>query len=63
MKISDNIVYNSLGRGGCFLFRLARPSQVSLSENLIGESAIKTEDEIGTQVQYAFRVRSQMLLP
>ncbi|XP_034454867.1 integrin alpha-6-like [Hippoglossus hippoglossus] len=34
----------------------ARPSQVSLGENVMGESAIKTVDEIGTRVQYEFRI-------
>uniref|UniRef100_A0A8C4E7B2 Integrin alpha-6 n=1 Tax=Dicentrarchus labrax TaxID=13489 RepID=A0A8C4E7B2_DICLA len=35
---------------------LARPSQVSLGENLRGESAIKSVNEIGTPVQYEFRI-------
>ncbi|KAM9376193.1 integrin alpha-6-like [Pholidichthys leucotaenia] len=35
---------------------LARPSQVSLGEKLIGESAIKTVDQTGTSVQYEFRI-------
>ncbi|XP_069388255.1 integrin alpha-6-like [Paralichthys olivaceus] len=35
---------------------LARPSQVSLGENVMGESAIKTVDEIGTRVQYEFKI-------
>ncbi|XP_039976615.1 integrin alpha-6-like isoform X2 [Xiphias gladius] len=38
------------------VYGLARPSQVSLGENLIGESAIKSVDEIGTRVQYEFRI-------
>lgn len=41
--------------------RLARPSQVSLGENLRGESAIKSVEEIGTPVQYEFRVRHHLL--
>ncbi|KAF1384991.1 hypothetical protein PFLUV_G00125970 [Perca fluviatilis] len=35
---------------------LARPSQVSLGENLRGESAIKSVNESGTPVQYEFRI-------
>ncbi|XP_070769684.1 integrin alpha-6-like [Enoplosus armatus] len=38
------------------VYGLARPSQVSLGENLRGESAIKSVDEIGTPVQYEFRI-------
>ena len=45
-----------------FFFRQARPSQVSLGENVIGESAIKTVEEIGTRVKYEFRVRRHLLL-
>ncbi|KAG7224827.1 hypothetical protein INR49_013541 [Caranx melampygus] len=37
----------------------AKPSQVSLTETLIGESAIKSVDEIGTPVQYEFRIMNQ----
>lgn len=54
-----NIVYNGLFL--CLLvglpLRQAKPSQVSLGETLIGESAIKSVDEIGMPVQYEFRVR------
>ncbi|KAI3351532.1 hypothetical protein L3Q82_020388 [Scortum barcoo] len=39
-----------------YMGRLARPSQVSLGENLKGESAIKSVEEIGTKVQYEFRI-------
>lgn len=46
---------NVKGRLSLFI-RLARPSQVSLGENLRGESAIKSVDQIGTPVQYEFRV-------
>ncbi|XP_041846599.1 integrin alpha-6-like [Melanotaenia boesemani] len=35
---------------------LAKPSQVSLGENLKGESAIKSVDEIGPSVQYEFKI-------
>ncbi|XP_070692438.1 integrin alpha-6-like [Pempheris klunzingeri] len=38
------------------VYGLARPSQVSLGETLRGESAIKSVDEIGTPVQYEFRI-------
>ncbi|XP_056239048.1 integrin alpha-6-like [Seriola aureovittata] len=38
------------------VYGLARPSQVSLGETLIGESAIKSVDEIGTPVRYEFRI-------
>lgn len=38
------------------VFRLARPSQVSMGESWKGESAINSEKEIGTPVQYEFRV-------
>ncbi|KAM9357368.1 integrin alpha-6-like [Symphorus nematophorus] len=38
------------------VYGLARPSQVLLGETLKGESAIKSVDEIGTPVQYEFRI-------
>ncbi|XP_044062369.1 integrin alpha-6-like isoform X2 [Siniperca chuatsi] len=38
------------------VYGLARPSQVSLGESLRGESTTKTVDEIGTPVQYEFRI-------
>ncbi|XP_022615886.1 integrin alpha-6-like [Seriola dumerili] len=38
------------------VYGLARPSQVSLGKTLIGESAIKSVDEIGTPVRYEFRI-------
>ncbi|XP_071314514.1 integrin alpha-6-like [Trachinotus anak] len=38
------------------VYGLARPSQVSLGENLIGESAINSMDEIGTPVRYEFKI-------
>uniref|UniRef100_A0A8D3E6D9 Integrin alpha-2 domain-containing protein n=1 Tax=Scophthalmus maximus TaxID=52904 RepID=A0A8D3E6D9_SCOMX len=38
------------------VYGLARPSQVSLGEKVMGESAIKAVDEIGTRVQYQFRI-------
>ncbi|XP_045885945.1 integrin alpha-6-like [Micropterus dolomieu] len=38
------------------VYGLARPSQVSLGENLRSESAIKSVDQIGTPVQYEFRI-------
>ncbi|XP_037636914.1 integrin alpha-6-like [Sebastes umbrosus] len=38
------------------VYGLARPSQVSLEEDLRGESAITSVDEIGTPVQYEFRI-------
>uniref|UniRef100_A0A8C3A5E6 Integrin alpha 6 n=1 Tax=Cyclopterus lumpus TaxID=8103 RepID=A0A8C3A5E6_CYCLU len=38
------------------VYGLARPSQVSLGENLRGESAITLVDEIGTAVLYEFRI-------
>ncbi|XP_056295655.1 integrin alpha-6-like isoform X1 [Pseudoliparis swirei] len=38
------------------VYGLARPSQVSLGANLRGESAITSVDEIGTAVQYEFRI-------
>ncbi|XP_029298036.1 integrin alpha-6-like [Cottoperca gobio] len=38
------------------VYGLARPSQVSLGENFSGESAVKSVDEIGTPVQYEFRI-------
>ncbi|XP_059202165.1 integrin alpha-6-like [Centropristis striata] len=38
------------------VYGLARPSQVSLSESLIGESAITSPEEIGAPVQYEFRI-------
>ncbi|XP_008293636.1 integrin alpha-6-like [Stegastes partitus] len=38
------------------VYGLARPSQVSLGENVLGESAIKSLDQIGTSVQFEFRI-------
>ncbi|XP_076595871.1 integrin alpha-6-like [Chaetodon auriga] len=38
------------------LYGLARPSQVSPEENWVGESGIHSMDEIGTPVQYEFRI-------
>ncbi|XP_040904522.1 integrin alpha-6-like [Toxotes jaculatrix] len=38
------------------VYGLARPSQVSLGESLMGESAIKSVDEIGMPVNYDFRI-------
>ncbi|KAK9518357.1 hypothetical protein VZT92_023666 [Zoarces viviparus] len=38
------------------VYGLARPSQVSLGESLRGESTITSVDEIGTPVQYEFRI-------
>ncbi|KAM3866988.1 integrin alpha-6-like [Diretmus argenteus] len=38
------------------VFGLATPSQVSFGEDARGESAIKSEDEIGTLVHYEFRI-------
>ncbi|CAN9514650.1 unnamed protein product [Ophioblennius macclurei] len=34
----------------------AVPSQVSLGQSVVGESAIKSKDEIGTSVRYKFRI-------
>ncbi|XP_075336630.1 integrin alpha-6-like [Odontesthes bonariensis] len=41
---------------GLQVYGQVRPSQVSLGENLKGESAIKTVDEAGPSVQYEFRI-------
>jgi hypothetical protein len=41
-----------------FVLRLARPSQVSFGGAVKGESAMKSEDDIGTLVEYEFRVSS-----
>ncbi|KAM3612250.1 uncharacterized protein V6R79_005428 [Siganus canaliculatus] len=38
------------------VFGLAKPSQVTLGKSLIGESAVKSVDDIGTPVQYEFRI-------
>ncbi|KAL7395618.1 hypothetical protein ABVT39_020294 [Epinephelus coioides] len=38
------------------VYGLARPSQVSLGETLKGESGINSVDEIGTLVQFEFRI-------
>ncbi|XP_063732116.1 integrin alpha-6-like isoform X2 [Eleginops maclovinus] len=38
------------------VYGLTRPSQVSLGENVMGESSIKSLDEIGATVQYEFRI-------
>uniref|UniRef100_A0A3Q1EUN0 Integrin alpha-6-like n=1 Tax=Acanthochromis polyacanthus TaxID=80966 RepID=A0A3Q1EUN0_9TELE len=38
------------------VYGLARPSQVSLGENVMGESAIKSLDQIGTSIQFEFRI-------
>uniref|UniRef100_A0A3B4B8G4 Uncharacterized protein n=1 Tax=Periophthalmus magnuspinnatus TaxID=409849 RepID=A0A3B4B8G4_9GOBI len=39
-----------------YVFRLTRPSQVSMGESWKGESAINSLQEIGTPVQYEFRI-------
>ncbi|CAG5989834.1 unnamed protein product [Menidia menidia] len=41
---------------GLQIYGQARPSQVSIGENLKGESGIKTVDEIGPSIQYEFRI-------
>uniref|UniRef100_A0A3P8RXC4 Integrin subunit alpha 6 n=1 Tax=Amphiprion percula TaxID=161767 RepID=A0A3P8RXC4_AMPPE len=38
------------------VYGLARPSQVSLGDNVKGESAIKSLDQIGTSVEFEFRI-------
>ncbi|XP_068181278.1 integrin alpha-6-like isoform X2 [Antennarius striatus] len=38
------------------VYGLAKPSQISLGENLRGKNAIKSMDEIGLPVQYEFRI-------
>lgn len=38
------------------LDRVAKPSQVYFGGNIIGESAVKSEDDIGNLIEYEFRV-------
>lgn len=36
--------------------RVAKPAQVYFGGNVIGESAMKSEEEIGSLIEYEFRV-------
>lgn len=37
--------------------RVAKPSQMYFGGNVRGESAMKTEEEVGSLIEYEFRVR------
>lgn len=43
--------------------REARPNLVSFGGRVKGESAMKTEEEVGSLVQFTFRVSSSPLRP
>lgn len=44
----------------CFT-RVAKPSQVYFGGEVKGESAIKTEEEIGSLIDYEFRVNMMIV--
>ncbi|XP_061541464.1 integrin alpha-6-like [Phycodurus eques] len=44
---------------GLQIYGLARPSQVSLSRSLIGQRAVKTADDIGSPIQFEFKITNQ----
>ncbi|XP_057705780.1 integrin alpha-6-like [Corythoichthys intestinalis] len=44
---------------GLQLYGLARPSQVSFSRSLTGKRAVKTLDDIGTSIQFEFKITNQ----
>lgn len=53
---SDSLKSFNILLSHAYLNRVAKPSQVYFGGNIIGESAMKSEDDVGNLIELEFRV-------